>query len=196
MIENRPGGWPLHMAITDLVTEERRELAGTYRMLEPSRWGTENDQLRHLLFNDIRWQLLREQLFATGKRKGGSEAEHIESSFVREAIPNYREGSFTLGEEKYLGVYVHTTRPDLAALKAIRPDDSPNNKGDPPPAYDWPALYQEVVRFALRPDGFETRLALSAHLRAWCAKHWGQQPDESTFARQVAKICPPEIPER
>jgi hypothetical protein len=56
-------------------------------------------------------------------------------------------------------------------------------------------LTREAIRAAIL-DGFDNRAALAKHLREWVTANWKEQPDERTLQREIAKLCPSDLPER
>ncbi len=101
-----PGGWPLRMAITDLVTEQWQVQADALRQLAPTERGNEFDSMRRLIWDDIRAQLLYGRLVAKGIPDGGRTSENIDPHFFSEATADFREGSVTLGKFKFIGVRI------------------------------------------------------------------------------------------
>jgi hypothetical protein len=100
--------------------------------------------------------------------------------------------------------------PSFAHIRVFTPGEwQAITKGNPPllpmpvrravggrsPTFDWDAFTVEVVRFALL-DGFDTRRELMQHMAGWCAINWPEQPSERTLRAEVAKRCPPEVPEK
>jgi hypothetical protein len=74
--------------------------------------------------------------------------------------------------------------------------DGPRNKGGRPGHPLQKAFQQEVVRFALTADGFQSRTELKQHMAEWlrnCPP--SDEPDERTVRRWIDDLCPPEIPE-
>ena len=188
--------YELEEAFYSLLGDPRhRLLLGLLTGARSSRNAESVTHYRTLLWSALVDRLKRLELFAFGFRNGSYEKETIELSFAEVALPDFARNTLTLAGAAYHGVRIRKSRPsDL--FRAREQTKGSKNKGGRPPSFDWLPFYQEAIRFALTPDGFNTRAELSAHMKAWCANSWADQPDESTLGKKVSEICPPELSEK
>jgi len=93
------------------------------------------------------------------------------------------EGSVRASDHDIVSPPAEPTTPTKPAVAA----------GGRPTKYDLGAFRKEAVR-AANDDGFESRRAMSDHMRDWVAKNWSDQPDERTLQRYLAELYPDELP--
>lgn len=70
-----------------------------------------------------------------------------------------------------------------AIIRAIN-----SNRGGRPPKYDWEGFHNEITRIALIEGELPDRLELHRRMIEWCAKNWGEQPEESEIRKRLARL--------
>ena len=184
-----PEGLPLRPAFAVLIHGPQRqtfEQFGEAEALLPE--AALRPSLR-ILWTEILRQEQAGEVAIYGHRPGSATPERINRGLLHGSMPNLQRSSITTDAGEFVGITVGPARAD-ATVSAVA-----KGKGGRPAKFDWDAFDQEVVRFALTPDGFETRHQLMTHMQDWCSRKWDEQPDPETVRRRVARTCPPELPE-
>ncbi len=121
--EEPAGGWPLRLAIIELVREPSRQLAHDLFHLEnlaqrrggPDRLDTE----RRILWYDVQEQLRLGELVAHGRRPGVPTGERIPPDFFDSAKPDYKADTMVAPDLIYYGVRITKARPSHASPEAV-----------------------------------------------------------------------------
>jgi len=152
----------------------------------------------------LRGRLRRKELLAKGWRRGASATGIIPAEFFDAATPDFDANSLEARHDAYYDIRVAEadhpslgadTSPGFAGVEKAQvgaPDCEPANGPEPRHGDEF---IQEMIRLALKPDGFETRKELEAHMKQWCANTSGDKaPSDRSIERWVKRYCPPELP--
>ena len=187
-----PGGWPMRMAITALVTERWRHNASLYLQLEPSSSAADLRTTCNGLWNELVGRACNDEVVFFGAPPTADRAGPIDPSLLRGAEPDYDADTLTAGGRFFHAVTVYPA-PDVPQLERPAQPTSNRGKGGRKQVHDWTAFAAEVVRIGWQ-DGFKTRRLLTAQMREWCAKEWASPPDDETVRKKVAELCPADVP--
>lgn len=106
--EPRPGGWPLRIAIDDLVTETWKPIAKQMRQLEAAPGGRGGDVsgTKHLLWLDLARQISAGELVAKGCKEDEENRHQLAGYFCESATPDFDADTLRSNGKTYYWVRI------------------------------------------------------------------------------------------
>lgn len=196
--ETPPDGWPLQEALFAFAPDVYRSqvsmhLAEVHAFI-PDPQATAN--LEASCWNWLRLRLSRGELTATGYVNRETEEKPLRPSVFDRAELNFATKEFTSGDRTYSAVRVFEVDASDQTPPSGNDGSTAKERSGPEPRHGDPFI-QEMLRFALHPDGFQSRKQLTDHMKEWCAKTLGDQaPAGRSIERWIGRYCPPELPDR
>ena len=181
--------WIMRQAMIELCTESERGLVDQFLQAEATSRSDDafTSGSGRLVWSFIVAKALAGEVELTGHLMGGAETI-VATGLLANSHPNFHKQTLKTDGGTFSGVLV-------GSVIGIEPNlNKPVSGNSGPDPRHEDEVIQEMLRFALTPDGFESRRQLENHMKSWCSQTMGDKsPSARTIERWVKRYCPPEL---